>query len=459
MKTGYFILGMHRSGTSALGGVLDIIGLEFGSNLMPPHEENPKGYFENNFVVALNEKILNENDSSWDDESFDMNMLSKESIKKYIEEAKEIIGSEFKYAQKFVIKDPRICLLFPIWEMACKELNIEIKTILPYRNPMEVATSLQKRNNFSIEKGLLLWIKHFLSAEYFSRKYERIFISFDNLLDETEKSLDELYIFTDFNTHKKQTEIYKFLDKNIKHNNIAIENFTKEIPRFFQELLDILQTKEFDNLDLFDIIRNDYIYSQKLFQDNHNKELKTLMEKVHLLEQIKDIAVFDEEYYLKAYPDLSQYNDTPFHHYLNYGKTEKRNPNEYCEIFNIDTQEIVARDEENYALNEQLQNVQNINIKQSSTIESQENKINELKSEIHVAKEEKVQIEHEYESKLHVAKEEKVQIEQKYKNKEQEIKKLNLLIDDIIKDLLIIKESKCWLYTKPLRDAQKILKR
>ncbi len=34
MKTAYFILGMHRSGTSALGGVLNIMGLEFGSDTM-----------------------------------------------------------------------------------------------------------------------------------------------------------------------------------------------------------------------------------------------------------------------------------------------------------------------------------------------------------------------------------------------------------------------------------------
>lgn len=62
---------MHRSGTSALGGTLNLLGLEFGSDLMGADAGNPKGYFENNFVYKLNEKILKESGSAWDDYRFD----------------------------------------------------------------------------------------------------------------------------------------------------------------------------------------------------------------------------------------------------------------------------------------------------------------------------------------------------------------------------------------------------
>ena len=67
MKIAIFILGMHRSGTSVLGGVLNIIGLDFGSDLMVANAANPKGYFKDNFVYKLNEKILSKNDSDWHD--------------------------------------------------------------------------------------------------------------------------------------------------------------------------------------------------------------------------------------------------------------------------------------------------------------------------------------------------------------------------------------------------------
>ena len=198
MKTAYFVLGMHRSGTSALSGVLKLMGLEFGSNLMQASEENPKGYFENNLIYLLNEKILKETDSSWDDYHFNITNIPTKQISKYIKEAKKLIKEEFRYSESFVIKDPRICLLFPIWEQACIELNIKIKVIIPYRNPMEVTKSLNKRNNFSVEKGLILWSKHFLSAEYWCSEYDRIFISFNELLDDTDKTLNNHKFLEDY---------------------------------------------------------------------------------------------------------------------------------------------------------------------------------------------------------------------------------------------------------------------
>ena len=56
MKTVYFILGMHRSGTSALSGVLNLAGMDVGTDLMPSTDDNKNGYFENYKVFWFNEK-------------------------------------------------------------------------------------------------------------------------------------------------------------------------------------------------------------------------------------------------------------------------------------------------------------------------------------------------------------------------------------------------------------------
>lgn len=291
MKTAYFILGMHRSGTSALGGVLDLMGLEFGSDLMKATKGNPKGHFENMFVYRLNEKILKENDFTWDSYYFDFNKISLNKKEKYIKEAKKVIGSEFMNADKFVIKDPRICLLFPIWEEACLELSIDIKIILPYRNPLEVAQSLKARNSFSLEKGYLLWLVHFLWAENHSRAYERMFISFEELLEELQLTLERLKKFIDIDlTQLELDEINNFLDVDIKHNNISLEDFPKDSSRLLQEMIEILKTKEFDNAVKFDAIRNEFNHLVNLFVDKKmsniihlfpklEKEFKSLNEK------------------------------------------------------------------------------------------------------------------------------------------------------------------------------------
>jgi hypothetical protein len=53
---------------------------------------------------------------------------------------------------------------------------------------------------------------------------------------------------------------------------------------------------------------------------------------------------------------------------------------------------------------------------------------------------------------------EKIQLEANYSQKLEEIEKLNINLDAIVDDLASIKESKCWIYTKPIRDLQKALK-
>ena len=60
-----FVLGVHRSGTSALAGLLRDIGLDAPKDLMPPTKDNPKGYFESTGVMAENERLLSSLGTSW----------------------------------------------------------------------------------------------------------------------------------------------------------------------------------------------------------------------------------------------------------------------------------------------------------------------------------------------------------------------------------------------------------
>jgi len=174
MKQCIVILGMHRSGTSVLTGLVSLFGGYVGADLMPPTKDNPKGYFENNKIYLLNEKILRENKSSWHDYSFVVENIDKSKFQEYVLEAKKVIEAELKYVKKLIIKDPRICILFPIWEQALNELEISIRLIFTYRSPLEVAHSLLERDGIPVEKGLMLWSHYFLQSELYSRNYQRM---------------------------------------------------------------------------------------------------------------------------------------------------------------------------------------------------------------------------------------------------------------------------------------------
>ena len=61
------VLGMHRSGTSALTGVLQKLGAELGEELLAPTPDNPKGYFENSRIVDVHESLLHGLARGWQD--------------------------------------------------------------------------------------------------------------------------------------------------------------------------------------------------------------------------------------------------------------------------------------------------------------------------------------------------------------------------------------------------------
>ena len=63
-----FVLGMHRSGTSALAGALSCLGIQFLSSNDELFRaiDNPNGFFERPSVVKLSDDLLKTHDWSWD---------------------------------------------------------------------------------------------------------------------------------------------------------------------------------------------------------------------------------------------------------------------------------------------------------------------------------------------------------------------------------------------------------
>src|SRR5919197_5152241 len=60
MSIGVFVLGMHRSGTSAATRLINLLGLRAPAeeDLLPADEGNPTGYWESSSLVDFNDKLL-----------------------------------------------------------------------------------------------------------------------------------------------------------------------------------------------------------------------------------------------------------------------------------------------------------------------------------------------------------------------------------------------------------------
>lgn len=152
------ILGMHRSGTSMVTGMLSACGLWLGSDdrLMPAHPDNPDGYFENLDVVALNDALLKELGGSWNTlpqtpdgwlDSGPIEVLQARSSTLLNTLEQSATGRPWGW------KDPRTCVTLPFWQRQLTGL----KAIVCLRNPMAVARSLNRRDSLALCQGLELW--------------------------------------------------------------------------------------------------------------------------------------------------------------------------------------------------------------------------------------------------------------------------------------------------------------
>jgi hypothetical protein len=153
---GVFVVGMHRSGTSALAGALEALGFEAGpaDDLMPADIGNPQGYFELRSVASLDDEILMHYGGSWDCPPILPEGWELDAAAAVFTGRARTLLTEVYASQHFVMKDPRASLLLPLWRRATEDRDCAVVII---REPLEVAASLTRRNGLPTLTGLALW--------------------------------------------------------------------------------------------------------------------------------------------------------------------------------------------------------------------------------------------------------------------------------------------------------------
>lgn len=226
------VLGMHRSGTSALTGVLALGGLATPRTLLPSDSGNERGFWESPAVKTLNDQIFEALGDSWFGlSSIESSALAKPSFDWARDQAKAVIQQEYAGARSVVLKDPRICRLLPLWLTALQ--GVAERTICPIilRNPVEVARSLRARNDFDAELGYLLWARYMLDAEYFTRGCSRAIISYEALLGDWRSALASLQTAIDvpIKLESSAQQIDDFLSIGLRHHRVTDEATAKEL--------------------------------------------------------------------------------------------------------------------------------------------------------------------------------------------------------------------------------------
>jgi glycosyltransferase involved in cell wall biosynthesis len=178
------VLGMHRSGTSALARLLGAMGAYIGEpgELLPAHpQDNPAGYWERTELITEHNRFLAATGHAWDRlAGFDSRNLNAAARRNLESPLRQLVAKLNAGAKPWLVKDPRLCLLLPQW----LPLLDDAACVIAVRDPREIATSLltSDRGVYTSHFILALWEKYLRTLLADLRGRRALFVSYDAML-------------------------------------------------------------------------------------------------------------------------------------------------------------------------------------------------------------------------------------------------------------------------------------
>ncbi|WP_297371300.1 sulfotransferase family protein [Acidocella sp.] len=218
------VLGMHRSGTSALAGTFARLGFGAPRLALDASEDNPGGFYESAPVVKANYDVLQTLGAFWNDcFNFDPERVGAHMPEAIVAKLAGVLEAAFDPDRPPVLKDPRMCVLFPLWARVFARLEMTAPVLLMLRHPAEVTDSLVRRNGLPATGAAALTLHHMLEAERATRNAPRALLSYDELLDDWQGLVRRAVRETGLNPPRDvaaaKAEIEAFLDQTARHHN------------------------------------------------------------------------------------------------------------------------------------------------------------------------------------------------------------------------------------------------
>ncbi|MDM8564352.1 glycosyltransferase [Candidatus Halobeggiatoa sp. HSG11] len=401
------VLGMHRSGTSMVARLLNMMGAYFSPDdvAMQASKANPKGHWEREDIRILNDDILQSLGISWDNiNDFEPSLLTETICEEFAPRIQKIIFNLDSH-RPWMIKDPRLCLLLPVWEQV---LEVPI-CIHVYRNPIQVAQSLKTRekilsvnegatlnntfladysNNaidFPVVLGMALWEKYTLNTLAYSKSIPRILMSIHDLIANPVKTVKALY--KDLLIHEIQglrlpsdKEILAFIEPKLFH-----ERGNNQLQRNYINTQQTKLVKAFQKGNIFELepLPDLSIGASEILKEYQNKLLaanKIVKDKKELTEY--SATTNKQKLHIKHLEKLVEKLTLDLHN------AETAQQNEQQAKLNFQRQNKVYQgqwniaEQKNSELEQQLQALNNSILEKETTLTQQEQQISELNQQI-----------------------------------------------------------------------------
>ena len=146
------VLGMHRSGTSCLAGMLAAAGVASAGDAVR-NWDNARGHHEMLELVRLNEAVLAHSAGHWLAPPAELRWTDDHAAMRDRLLATQVAG------RPALLKDPRTLLTLAFWRAS----RVPYHVIAIVRHPLAVARSLESWRGMSLGDGIALWMAHDLA--------------------------------------------------------------------------------------------------------------------------------------------------------------------------------------------------------------------------------------------------------------------------------------------------------
>ena len=217
------VLGMHRSGTSVLGGCLNLLGSDIGKNSMAPAQSGEEGFFEVGDLNLVHDILLRDLGCKWDMVgNLPVDWLKSEAANRARKSIQSILERHFSPDRFCVLHDPRICRFMPLWSSLLEEMGFAPGIILNLRHPLEVASSMAEKDGFGLRKSLMLWMSYYRDAFSVCGDRPNLIVNYDQLLADPVSTLafirESFGVDYPFSLEKSYSKILDFVRPEMKHH-------------------------------------------------------------------------------------------------------------------------------------------------------------------------------------------------------------------------------------------------
>jgi len=355
-RAAILILGMHRSGTSALTWLLGQLGAALPKDAIAASGDNARGYWESQALVKADDQLLRVVRSSWfDPRPLDFSRLSADGLRSRKNRIREAIESAWGDAPLLAIKDPRQCRCVPVIADVLGEMGIEPRAILMLRNPAEIARSIASRDGTTPAYANLLWLRHMIDAERATRGMMRALVDYDGMLADWRGTVARIAPLAGrpdwLPGEREAAAIDAFLDPGLRHHRAVaaeleeplggIVHIVEEGLRGLLEHDDGAARERLDRayalLDEAPWLEGDIVHDEL----RHRRMAPEIVVETELAappqpqpaldpsgeaDLIRNSGLFDADYYRARYPDAAESGLDPVDHYLQVGAAKGYDP-------------------------------------------------------------------------------------------------------------------------------------